>query len=87
MRGHLGLRPDLLDHQAHGLVRHTRLPSDSPQSLPLNLGGDLRPALSWDTRSFPHYCVPANSRSPSRVEESLRIQKWDEPHRDHIYLA
>jgi hypothetical protein len=62
MRGHSGLRPDLRDHQAHGLLRDVQLPSDSPQSLPLNLGGDLRPALFWDRWPCGHWSVPSNPR-------------------------
>jgi hypothetical protein len=87
MRGHFGLRPDLLDYRAHCLVRDAQLPSDSPQSRSLSLDSDLRPALSWDSWPFRYDRVAANPGSPSSEEQSLGIKKRDERQLHHIYLA
>jgi hypothetical protein len=48
---------------------------------------DLRPLLFWDARSLCHRRIPANPRSPSRLEQLIGIQEWYKRQLDHVYLA
>jgi hypothetical protein len=55
--------------------------------LTLDPGGDLQPALGRYEGSFRHRRIPANPRSPSRVEQAIWIEERNQRQRDHVYLA
>jgi hypothetical protein len=78
---------NLHDDRSHRLVRHVEIASDGSQTIALDLSGNVTPLLPRDARPLGYGRIPANPRSPSRVEQSFRIQERDKGQLDHVYLA
>ena len=87
VRGRQRRLRDPLHDRPHRFMGDAEVARHRPQPVALDPHGDLRPSLPWDARSFRRWGIPANPRSSSCVEQSLRIEERDERQGDHVYLA